>query len=131
MRAVEKFNYEKRLPFQHLCYLVDPPVHYKGDSRSGKDYPHPGAYGRSHQPGDAKFQKDASGTGTGTYYSGNCRTLTYDQQKVEEVLNMAQEPVSLETPVGEEEDSHLVDFIQDEKMSFCRMRLLLCFYMSS
>ena len=29
-----------------------------------------------------------------------------------------QEPVSLETPVGEEEDSHLVDFIQDEKMSF-------------
>ena len=97
---------------------MDPPVHYKGDSRSGKDYPHPGAYGRSHQPGDAKFQKDASGTGTGTYYSGNCRTLTYDQQKVEEVLNMAQEPVSLETPVGEEEDSHLVDFIQDEKCLF-------------
>ena len=54
---------------------------YKGDRRSGKDYPHPGAYGRGHQPGDAKFQKDASGTGTGTYYSGNCRTLTYDQQK--------------------------------------------------
>ena len=39
-------------------------------------------------------------------------------KRVEEVLNMAQEPVSLETPVGEEEDSHLVDFIQDEKMSF-------------
>ena len=35
-------------------------------------------------------------------------------KRVEEVLNMAQEPVSLETPVGEEEDSHLVDFIQDE-----------------
>ena len=37
---------------------------------------------------------------------------------------MAQEPVSLETPVGEEEDSHLVDFIQDAKnVLFCRMRL--------
>ena len=38
-------------------------------------------------------------------------------KRVEEVLNMAQEPVSLETPVGEEEDSHLGDFIRDEKMS--------------
>ena len=44
--------------------------------------------------------------------------LHMTSKKVEEVLNMAQEPVSLETPVGEEEDSHLVDFIQDEKMSF-------------
>ena len=44
--------------------------------------------------------------------------LHMTSKKVEEVLNMAQEPVSLETPVREEEDSHLVDFIQDEKMSF-------------
>ena len=46
------------------------------------------------------------------------RVMRSSSKKVEEVLNMAQEPVSLETPVGEEEDSHLVDFIQDEKMSF-------------
>lgn len=35
-------------------------------------------------------------------------------EKVREVLKIAQEPVSLETPVGEEDDSHLGDFIQDE-----------------
>lgn len=35
-------------------------------------------------------------------------------EKVEEILKIAQEPVSLETPVGEEDDSHLGDFIQDE-----------------
>ena len=38
------------------------------------------------------------------------------QEKVAEIMRMSQEPVSLETPVGEEEDSHLVDFIQDEHM---------------
>ncbi len=35
-------------------------------------------------------------------------------EKVEEILKIAQEPVSLETPIGEEEDSHLGDFIKDE-----------------
>ena len=34
-------------------------------------------------------------------------------QKVEEILKISQEPVSLETPIGEEEDSHLGDFIED------------------
>lgn len=34
--------------------------------------------------------------------------------KVREIMRVAQEPVSLETPIGEEEDSHLGDFIQDE-----------------
>ena len=34
--------------------------------------------------------------------------------KVREIMKVAQEPVSLETPIGEEEDSHLGDFIPDE-----------------
>ena len=37
--------------------------------------------------------------------------------KVREILKIAQEPVSLETPIGEEEDSHLGDFIEDEGAS--------------
>ena len=35
-------------------------------------------------------------------------------EKVREILRVAQEPVSLETPIGEEEDSHLGDFIPDD-----------------
>jgi len=35
--------------------------------------------------------------------------------RVREILKIAQEPVSLETPIGEEEDSHLGDFIEDEE----------------
>lgn len=37
-------------------------------------------------------------------------------ERVREILKISQEPVSLETPIGEEEDSHLGDFIQDDHM---------------
>ena len=37
--------------------------------------------------------------------------------KVRKVLKIAQEPISLETPIGEEEDSHLGDFIEDRGSS--------------
>ena len=37
-------------------------------------------------------------------------------EKVREIMKIAQEPVSLETPIGEEEDSHLGDFIPDDEM---------------
>ncbi len=43
--------------------------------------------------------------------------LRLSPEKVEEVLKIAQDPVSLETPVGEEDDSHLGDFIQDNDAS--------------
>ncbi len=40
--------------------------------------------------------------------------MDIEPDKVREILKIAQEPVSLETPIGEEEDSHLGDFIPDE-----------------
>ena len=36
--------------------------------------------------------------------------------KVRKVLKIAKEPISLETPIGEEEDSHLGDFIEDKQV---------------
>lgn len=38
-------------------------------------------------------------------------------ERVREIMKVSQEPVSLETPIGEEEDSHLGDFIQDEQVT--------------
>jgi len=38
-----------------------------------------------------------------------------EPDRVRELLQLAQDPISLETPVGEEEDAHLEDFIQDEE----------------
>ena len=40
--------------------------------------------------------------------------LDMSPEKVREILRVSQEPVSLETPIGEEEDSHLGDFIPDD-----------------
>ncbi len=42
------------------------------------------------------------------------REMGVTEDKVREIMKIAQEPVSLETPIGEEEDSHLGDFIPDE-----------------
>ena len=42
------------------------------------------------------------------------QTLDMPVERVREILRIAQDPVSLETPIGEEEDSHLGDFIPDE-----------------
>ena len=41
--------------------------------------------------------------------------LEMEPDRVRELLQLSQEPISLETPVGEEEDAHLEDFIQDEE----------------
>ncbi len=43
------------------------------------------------------------------------QALDMPVEKVREIMRVAQEPVSLETPIGEEEDSHLGDFIPDEE----------------
>ena len=42
------------------------------------------------------------------------KTMDISVERVREIQKIAQEPVSLETPIGEEEDSHLGDFIEDE-----------------
>ncbi|MGI5898384.1 MAG: RNA polymerase sigma factor RpoD [Christensenellales bacterium] len=42
------------------------------------------------------------------------KEMLITEEKVREIIKIAQEPVSLETPIGEEEDSHLGDFIPDE-----------------
>ena len=42
------------------------------------------------------------------------KEMDMTEDKVREIMKIAQDPVSLETPIGEEEDSHLGDFIQDE-----------------
>ena len=42
------------------------------------------------------------------------KVMTMPTERVREIIKIAQEPISLETPIGEEEDSHLGDFIEDQ-----------------
>ena len=41
--------------------------------------------------------------------------MNLSEDKVREIMKISQEPVSLETPIGEEDDSHLGDFVPDER----------------
>ena len=43
------------------------------------------------------------------------KAMNISSERVEEVFKMTQEPISLETPIGEDKDSHLSDFIEDRK----------------
>jgi RNA polymerase primary sigma factor len=42
------------------------------------------------------------------------KEMNMSSEKVREIIKIAQDPISLETPVGEEEDSHIGDFIEDD-----------------
>jgi RNA polymerase primary sigma factor len=44
------------------------------------------------------------------------KKMKFSPEKVREIMKISQEPVSLETPIGEEEDSHLGDFIEDSEV---------------
>jgi RNA polymerase primary sigma factor len=44
-------------------------------------------------------------------------TMSLPVEKVRKIMKIAKEPISLETPIGEEEDSHLGDFIEDKKVA--------------
>lgn len=44
------------------------------------------------------------------------KEMGMDEEKVREIIKISQEPVSLETPIGEEEDSHLGDFLPDHEV---------------
>jgi RNA polymerase primary sigma factor len=45
------------------------------------------------------------------------KKMEYPLEKVRKVMKIAKEPISLETPIGEEEDSYLADFIEDKKIT--------------
>ena len=55
-----------------------------------------------------------TGTGAAPVVAKIAKEMGISESKVREIIKIAQEPVSLETPIGEEEDSHLGDFIPDE-----------------
>ena len=54
--------------------------------------------------------------------SGNHTKMEMPVDKVRKVLKIAVEPISLETPIGEEEDNHIGDFLEDKTQSSLRIR---------
>ncbi|MCI8652000.1 MAG: RNA polymerase sigma factor RpoD [Oscillospiraceae bacterium] len=69
-----------------------------------------------HDPSPEEIAEEMSGGSTAWAKLSDKEKLD-KTGKIREILKIAQEPVSLETPIGEEEDSHLGDFIPDEDAS--------------
>ena len=100
----------------------------------GSDYPGNTVFSMS----DVTFSKTAfiSSKGAAIEQKGDdeiAEKLGITSEKVHEIMKIAQDPVSLETPIGEEEDSHLGDFVEDmdspapsDSASYSLLREQLC-----
>ncbi len=67
IKAVEKFDYRKRIQILYVCNVVDPPGDHKSDCRPGENYPYPCSYGRDHQQADPRFPSVTAGVRPRTY----------------------------------------------------------------
>ena len=97
-------------------HVVDSAGHHTRDCRPGADDPHSGPHDRDDQQADSHIARARAGTRSRAHLRGNRQADGYSGRKVRKVLKIAQEPISLETPIGEEEDSHLGDFIEDRNI---------------
>jgi RNA polymerase primary sigma factor len=102
-----------RLQVLDVRDLVDPAGHHPGHRRSGPDHPGARAHGRDHQQAGPRAAAAAPGAGPGGHRRRRSpRRWAWSLERVAEIQRIAQEPVSLQSPIGEEE-SDLGDFIED------------------
>ena len=115
IKAVDKFDYRKGIQILHLRHLVDPPGHHACHRGSGPHHPYSRPYGGNHQQAHPRFPPAFAGIRPRAHAPDEiAKVMNISESKVREIIKIAQEPVSLETPIGEEEDSHLGDFIPDD-----------------
>lgn len=93
---------------------MDTSGNYEGNSGSSPYNQDSGPYGGDNQQIDSCVQAIVTGAGKDPKPEEIAIEMDFSEEKVREILKIAQEPVSLETPIGEEEDSHLGDFIPDD-----------------
>ncbi len=104
-----------RLQVLDLCDVVDPAGDHPLHRRPGAHHPHPGAHDRDDQQDRAHAARQMlNEIGREPTPEELAEKLGMPLEKVRKVLKIAKEPLSLETPIGDEEDSHLGDFIEDK-----------------
>ena len=116
MKAVDKFEYRRGYKFSTYATWWIRQAITRSIADQARTIRHPGAHHRDDQqdrralPGRCSHEISAA-TPTPEELA---EKLGMPLEKVRKVLKIAKEPLSLETPIGDEEDSHLGDFIEDK-----------------
>ena len=103
-----------RLQVLDLRDLVDSAIDVARDRRPGPHHSHPGAHGRDHQQAAARDAPAGAAPRPRTRPEEIAEQMEMPLDKVQKVLKIVKEPISLETPIGDEEESSLGDFVEDE-----------------
>jgi RNA polymerase primary sigma factor len=103
-----------RLQVLDLRHLVDPAGHHALDRRPGAHHPHPGAHDRDHQQDEPHLAPDPAGDGQEPDPATLAQKMEMPEEKIRKILKISKEPISMETPIGDDDDSHLGDFIEDQ-----------------
>ena len=116
MKAVEKFDYTKGYQVLHLRDVVDPAGDHESSiadqARTIRIPVHMVETINRIVRVNRQLQQKL---GSEPRPEEIAKELGISVSKVQEIIKIAQEPVSLESPIGEEEDSHLGDFLEDDK----------------
>ncbi len=115
MKAVDKFEYQRGYKFStYATWWIRQAItpRHRG---SGPHHPYPGAYDRTINKLIRTSRYLVQELGRDPTPEEIADRMEYPVDKVKKVLKIAKEPISLETPIGDEEDSSLGDFIEDKK----------------
>ena len=96
--------------------MVDKTSHNQIDRGSSEDDQDSGSHDRNYQQVESNKQTNVTRDGSRTHTEELGDRMEMPEDKVRRVLKIAKEPISMETPIGDDEDSNLGDFIEDPQI---------------
>ena len=116
IKAIDKFEYRRGYKFSTYATWWIRQAITRAIADQGADGPDSCTHDRDDQQADPDLERARAGDGTRTNLREIAKHMDIPVSKVREVLKIAQQPIFLEAPIGEEEDSHLGDFIEDRQV---------------